>query len=153
MSKVYIPPFKRGDKKTTNDLMETTGGDLNAKKIAELFDKWPEALALGEKMDFVSVCNGNDRSHEIISESLKRNKPISGHMFGREFVSAYAASGVTDTHEAEEKFFTNDLLDAGLWIFLRGGNPKTPWNSLPEAIKSITKFNENKIVMYLNNIN
>jgi len=32
------------------------------------------------------------------------------------------------------------LLDAGLWIFLRGGNPKTPWNSLPEALKAITEL-------------
>jgi len=28
-------------------------------------------------------------------------------------------------------------------IFLRGGNPKTPWNSLPEAIKAITEFDAN----------
>jgi len=74
---------------------------------------------------------------------LKRNLPISGHLFGREFVAAYAASGITDTHEAEEKLFTNDLLEAGLWIFLRGGNPKTPWNSLPEAIKIITELGAN----------
>ena len=94
-------------------------------------------------MDFVSVCNGDPRSHGIIEETLKRNLPVSGHVFGREFVAAYAASGVTDTHEAEEKLFTNDLLEAGLWIFLRGGNPKTPWNSLPEAIKTITELGAN----------
>ena len=41
---------------------------------------------------------------------------------------------------SEEKLFTNDLIDAGLWIFLRGGNPITPWNSLPEAIKIITEL-------------
>ena len=125
----------------TNDKLETAGGDLTAIKTAELYDKWPEILALGEKMDFVSVCQGNERSHSIISETLKRNLPISGHVFGREFVAAYAASGVTDTHEAEEKLFTNDLLDAGLWIFLRGGNPKTPWNSMKEAIKVLTENN------------
>ena len=43
-------------------------------------------------MDFVSVCNGDKRSHSIISETLKRNIPVSGHVFGREFVAAYAAS-------------------------------------------------------------
>ena len=124
----------------TNDKLETAGGDLTAKKTAMLFDNWPEILGLGEKMDFVSVCNGDERSHSIIAETLKRNLPVSGHVFGREFVAAYAASGVTDTHEAEEKLFTNDLLDSGLWIFLRGGNPKTPWNSMKEAIKVITEF-------------
>ena len=124
----------------TNNNLETSGGILTPKKISKLFDKWPEILGLGEKMDFVSVCNGDKLSHGIISETLKRNLPVSGHVFGREFVAAYAASGVTDTHESEEKIFTKELIDAGLWIFLRGGNPKTPWNSLKEAIKAVTEF-------------
>ena len=124
----------------TNDTLETAGGSLDAIKASKLYDKWPEIIGLGEKMDFVSVCNADDLPHSIIAETLKRNLPVSGHVFGREFVAAYAASGVTDTHEAEEKLFTNDLLDAGLWIFLRGGNPKTPWNSIKEAIKVITEF-------------
>jgi adenine deaminase len=124
----------------TNDNLETSGGKLTIEKASKLFDKWPEILGLGEKMDFVSVCNGNKLSHSIIAETLKRNLPVSGHVFGREFVAAYAASGVSDTHESEEKIFTNELMDAGLWIFLRGGNPKTPWNSLKEAIKAVTEF-------------
>ena len=125
----------------TNDTLETAGGSLDAVKASSLYDKWPEIIGLGEKMDFVSVCNAEDLPHSIIAETLKRNLPVSGHVFGREFVAAYAASGITDTHEAEEKLFTNDLLDAGLWIFLRGGNPKTPWNSIKEAIKVITEYN------------
>ncbi len=125
----------------TNDTLETAGGNLNSIKASNLYDKWPEIIGLGEKMDFVSVCNADDLPHSIIAETLKRNLPISGHVFGREFVAAYAASGISDTHEAEEKLFTNDLLDAGLWIFLRGGNPKTPWNSIKEAIKVITEYN------------
>ncbi len=127
----------------TNDNLETAGGDLTPEKTGILYDQWPEILGLGEKMDFVSVCKGENRSHKIIAETLKRNLPVSGHVFGREFVAAYAASGVTDTHESEEKLFTNDLLDAGLWIFLRGGNPSTPWNSLPQAIKSVTELGAN----------
>jgi len=124
----------------TNDTLETAGGSLDAVKASNLYDKWPEIIGLGEKMDFVSVCNAEDLPHSIIAETLKRNLPVSGHVFGREFVAAYAASGITDTHEAEEKLFTNDLLDAGLWIFLRGGNPKTPWNSIKEAIKVVTEY-------------
>ena len=124
----------------TNDTLETAGASLDSIKASNLYDKWPEIIGLGEKMDFVSVCNAEDLPHSIIAETLKRNLPVSGHVFGREFVAAYAASGITDTHEAEEKLFTNDLLDAGLWIFLRGGNPKTPWNSIKEAIKVVTEF-------------
>ena len=127
----------------TNNQLETAGGYIDSKKASFLYDKWPEILGLGEKMDFVSVANGDTKSHEIISETLKRNLPISGHVFGRDFVAAYAASGITDTHEAEEKYFTNDLLEAGLWIFMRGGNPETPWNSLPEALKAVTELDSN----------
>ena len=39
----------------TSAAFETAGGDLTADKIGQLFDKWPEAVALGEKMDFVQV--------------------------------------------------------------------------------------------------
>ncbi len=123
----------------TSSLYETCGGDLTPEKIGGIFDRWPEAVALGEKMDFVQVCTSDERSHGIIAESLKRGRPISGHIYGREFVSAYAAAGVTDTHEAIDKDISDDMLEAGIWIFLRGGPPTTPWHSLPEAIKPMTE--------------
>ena len=121
----------------TSPKFETAGGDLTPGRIAGIFDKWPEAVALGEKMDFVQVCTSDDRSHAIIGEALKRGKPVCGHIYGREFVSAYAAAGVTDTHEAIDKEIADDMLEAGIWIFLRGGPTTTPWHSLPEAIKPV----------------
>lgn len=124
----------------TNDTLETCGGDLTADKAGRLFDKWPEIVALGEKMDFVSVCLSDPRSHSVIAESLKRGKPVCGHVYGREFVAAYAASGVSDTHEAIDRDIADDLLEAGVWVFLRGGPPTTPWHSLPEAIRTITEL-------------
>ncbi|MEM8866942.1 MAG: adenine deaminase C-terminal domain-containing protein [Verrucomicrobiota bacterium] len=119
----------------TSAIFETAGGDLTPERVAGIFDRWPEAVALGEKMDFVQVCTSDERSHAIIAESLKRGRPVCGHIYGREFVSAYAAAGVTDTHEAIDKEISEDLLEAGVWIFLRGGPPTTPWHSLPEAIR------------------
>ena len=124
----------------TSALLETAGGDLTAAKIAALFDKWPEAVALGEKMDFVPVTMGDERSHAIIATSLQRGRPVSGHVYGREFVAAYAASGITDTHEAIDRDIADDMLEAGIWLFLRGGPPTTPWHSLPQAIKTITEL-------------
>ena len=124
----------------TTPELETAGGDLTAAKIAALFDKWPEAVALGEKMDFVPVTLGDERSHAILAASLQRGRPVSGHVYGREFVAAYAASGVTDTHEAIDRDIADDLLEAGVWLFLRGGPPTTPWHSLPQAIKTITEL-------------
>ncbi|WP_375161102.1 adenine deaminase C-terminal domain-containing protein [Bradyrhizobium sp. RDT46] len=124
----------------TSAELETAGGDLTPDKIAGLFDRWPEAVALGEKMDFVPVTMGDERSHAILAVALKRGRPVSGHVYGREFVAAYAASGVTDTHEAIDRDIADDLLDAGVWVFLRGGPPTTPWHSLPQAIRTITEL-------------
>ena len=124
----------------TSPELETAGGDLTAEKIAGLFDRWPEAAALGEKMDFVPVAMGDERSHAILAAALKRGRPVSGHVYGREFVAAYAASGVTDTHEAIDRDIADDLLEAGIWLFLRGGPPTTPWHSLPNAIKTVTEL-------------
>ena len=124
----------------TSAELETAGGDLTPDKIAALFDKWPEAVALGEKMDFVPVAMGDERSHAILAAALSRGRPVSGHVYGREFVAAYAASGVTDTHEAIDRDIADDLLEAGVWLFLRGGPPTTPWHSLPQAIKTITEL-------------
>jgi adenine deaminase len=124
----------------TSAALETAGGDLTPDKIAGLFDRWPEAVALGEKMDFVPVTMGDERSHAILAAALKRGRPVSGHVYGREFVAAYAASGITDTHEAIDRDIADDLLDAGVWVFLRGGPPTTPWHSLPQAIRTITEL-------------
>ncbi|KQO67372.1 adenine deaminase C-terminal domain-containing protein [Methylobacterium sp. Leaf89] len=124
----------------TSPELETAGGDLDAAKIAALFDAWPEAIGLGEKMDFVAVCEGDPRAHAIIQAALERGRPVSGHIYGRDFVAAYAASGVTDTHEAIDRDIADDLLEAGIWIYLRGGPPTTPWHSLPKAIGTILDY-------------
>lgn len=127
----------------TNATLETAGGDLTPEKIGRIFDRWPEAAALGEKMDYVSVALGDERSHGVLAEALKRGKPVCGHIYGREFVAAGAASGISDTHEAIDREIANDFLENGVWIFLRGGNPMTPWHSLPQAIKAVTELGAN----------
>lgn len=124
----------------TSAHFETAGGDLTPAKVGRIFDRWPEAVALGEKMDFVQVAMGDKRSHGVLAEALKRGRPVSGHIYGREFVAAGAASGITDTHESIDREIADDFLENGLWIFLRGGPPTTPWHSLPLAIKTVTEL-------------
>jgi adenine deaminase len=127
----------------TNATLETAGGDLTPDKIGRIFDRWPEAAALGEKMDYISVAMGDPRSHAVLAEALKRGRPVCGHIYGRDFVAAGAASGITDTHESIDRDIADDFLENGLWIFLRGGNPLTPWHSLPQAIKAVTELGAN----------
>ena len=127
----------------TNSRLETAGGDLTPAKIGRIFDRWPEAAALGEKMDYIPVAMGDARSHAILAEALRRGRPVCGHIYGREYVAAGAASGVSDTHEAIDREIANDFLENGVWVFLRGGNPQTPWHSLPQAIKAVTELGAN----------
>ncbi len=127
----------------TGPRFETAGGDLTPRKIGRIFDRWPEAVGLGEKMDFVQVAMGDRRSHAILAQALRRGRPVSGHIYGREFVAAGAASGITDTHEAIDRDIADDFLECGVWVFLRGGPPTTPWNSLPLAIKAVTELGAN----------
>ena len=124
----------------TGPRFETAGGDLTPAKVGRIFDRWPEAVALGEKMDFVKVALGDRRSHSVLAEAIRRGLPVSGHIYGREFVAAGAASGISDTHEAIDRAISDDFLENGVWVFLRGGNPATPWNSLPQAIKAVTEL-------------
>ena len=124
----------------TGPRFETAGGDLVPAKIGRIFDKWPEAVGLGEKMDYVQVAMGDRRSHAVLAQALRRGLPVSGHIYGREFVAAGAASGISDTHEAIDREIADDFLECGVWVFLRGGPPTTPWNSLPQAIKTVTEL-------------
>jgi len=64
----------------TSPALETAGGDLTAEKIGALFDRWPEAVALGEKMDFVQVTLGDERSHAILAAAVERGQPVSCHI-------------------------------------------------------------------------
>ncbi|QSR84357.1 adenine deaminase C-terminal domain-containing protein [Methylacidimicrobium sp. B4] len=124
----------------TNDRMETSGGSIDRHDVARLFDRFSEAVALGEKMDFVAVAAGHPQTHAILGEALRRGRPVCGHIYGEEFVAAYAASGITDTHEAGEAEIALQMLQAGMWIFLRGGPPLTPWHSLPRAIEAVSRL-------------
>ncbi|HXQ81711.1 MAG TPA: adenine deaminase C-terminal domain-containing protein [Opitutaceae bacterium] len=124
----------------TGPRFETAGGDLTPGKIGRIFDRWPEAVGLGEKMDYVQVAMGDRRSHAVLAQALRRGLPVSGHIYGREFVAAGAASGISDTHEAIDRDIADDFLECGVWVFLRGGPPTTPWNSLPLAIKAVTEL-------------
>jgi adenine deaminase len=124
----------------TGPKFETAGGDLTPAKIGRIFDRWPEAVALGEKMDFAKVAMGDRRSHAVLAEATRRGLPVSGHVYGREYVAACAASGITDTHEAIDREISDDFLENGVWVFLRGGNPLTAWNSLPLAIRAVTEL-------------
>ena len=55
----------------THPGLETAGGDLTPEKIGAIFDRWPEAVALGEKMDFIQVVEGDLQAFEDVRSFLR----------------------------------------------------------------------------------
>ena len=69
----------------TSPVFETAGGDLTPAKIGRLFDRWPEAVALGEKMDFVQLCEGDARA---ATPSWPRRSVAGGRSAGMSMVAS-----------------------------------------------------------------
>jgi imidazolonepropionase-like amidohydrolase len=102
--------------------------------------RWPEAMALGEKMDFVPVAMGDERSHAIIAAALKRNRPVSGHVYGRDFVAAYAASASpTRMKPSTATSPTTCWMPASGCSCAAARRPR-PGTACREAIKTITEL-------------
>jgi len=112
----------------TSPQLETAGGDLTAAKIAALFAKWPEAVGSAKKW----TSSGRDgRRAQAMPFSRNTATRLSGfrHVYGREFVAAYGASGVTDTHERDRSPRSPTRLAGSRRLaVLRGGPPTTPWH-------------------------
>ncbi len=106
----------------TSPELETAGGDLTPEKIAGAVRPLAGGRGARREDGFRAGRHGRraqPRHHR--RGAVERGRPVSGHVYGREFVAAYAASGVTDTHEAIDREIADDLLEAGVWVFLRGG--------------------------------
>ena len=82
---------------------------------------WPEAVALGEKMDFVQVAQGDERSHAILAAALRRGRPSAAMSTAANSSPPTRPRASPDTHEAIDCEIADDMLEAGIWLFLRGG--------------------------------
>jgi adenine deaminase len=112
-------------------------------KIAQIFEDWPEAIAIGGRIDFSKLPADDIHVHGALLEALKRNRPLTGSISHPDFVAANAAFGMTDTDDAGNSDMADDCLEAGMWLLLRGGSPGSPWHNLPQAVKAMTELGAN----------
>ncbi|MCS7133849.1 MAG: amidohydrolase family protein, partial [Candidatus Caldarchaeum sp.] len=116
---------------------ETAGAVVGPEEIAEAM-RLEEVIALGEMMNFPGVLAADENVHSEIAETLKAGKLVEGHdsgLLGRE-LTAYAAAGITSTHESVTKRQTLERLRNGMYVYLREGSA---WLDIKDTIRAYTE--------------
>ncbi|MBO3768704.1 MAG: adenine deaminase [Candidatus Brockarchaeota archaeon] len=115
---------------------ETTGAEIGPKEVEELM-KYSNVVALGEVMNYPGVINLEDKMIEEINIALKHNKVVEGHFYGNiKELNAYAASGISSSHESTTKEIGLAKARVGMYVMIREGSA---WKDLKEVIRIVTE--------------
>jgi adenine deaminase len=117
---------------------ETSGAEIGPAEVAEAL-AWPEAIGLGEVMNYPGVVAGEEEVHAKIAAALQAGKVVGGHYassdLGRPF-RAYAAGGPADCHEGTRPEDALARVRQGMRAILRQGSA---WKDLAEGLRAITE--------------
>ncbi|MEG2439935.1 MAG: adenine deaminase [Acetivibrio sp.] len=117
---------------------EDTGSFIGIEEIKEAMS-WDCTVGLGEMMNFTAVNCSDSKVHELIGETLKAGKIVTGHYPVTEVgngLNAYIASGVRCCHESSRAEDALEKMRHGMYAMLR---ESSAWRDLHEVLKSITK--------------
>ena len=116
---------------------ETAGAHLGPEDVEEML-KWDTVIALGEMMDFPGVLSLRNDVISKITAAHKLNKLVEGHdagLLGNNLV-AYAAAGISSSHELTTKRDAIERIRLGMYAYLREGSA---WLDVKETIKAVTE--------------
>lgn len=119
---------------------EDTGSSVGPKDITEMMNL-KECSGLGEMMNFPGIVFSDKKTHEIVGETLKAGKIVTGHYSIPETdkgLNAYIASGVRCCHESTREEDALEKMRLGMYALFREGSA---WHDLQECAKTITKHN------------
>jgi adenine deaminase len=114
------------------------GGAVFGPREVEQAMEWEGVAALGEMMNYPGVLACDDNVHGEIAAALRAGRVVEGHdtsLLGRE-LSAYAASGITSSHESVRKIDAIERVRNGMYAMLREGSA---WLDVRETVKSVTE--------------
>ncbi|MGC8933200.1 MAG: adenine deaminase [Candidatus Methanodesulfokora sp.] len=120
-----------------NPMFETSGAYLGPKEVEEML-KWDGVIALGEMMNYPGVLNFDKEVFEKINAAHKLGKVVEGHdagLLGKE-LAAYAAAGISSSHELTTKMDAVERLRLGMYAYMREGSA---WLDVAETVKAITE--------------
>ncbi len=116
---------------------EDTGSFVGPEDVAKMME-WEEMVGLGEMMNFPGILGSTDHAHDIVGETLKADKVVTGHYSIPETgkgLNAYIASGVRCCHESTRAEDSLAKMRLGMYAQLREGSA---WHDLEEVSKAIT---------------
>lgn len=117
---------------------EDTGSSIGPEDIAETM-KWDECVGLGEMMNFPGILGADKRTHDIVGETLKAGKTVTGHYSLPETgagLNAYIAAGIRCCHESTRAEDALAKMRLGMYAMLREGSA---WHDLKVVAQAVTK--------------
>ncbi len=107
----------------TSPELETAGGDLTPTRSTALFDDGQKRQRSARRwISFLSRW-ATSAAMRSLAAALERGKPVSRHIYAAS--SWQPMQPVAYRHaRSNRRDIADDLLDAGVWIFLRGGPPR-----------------------------
>ena len=104
--------------------LETSGAEFGVEEIEKMLHSIPEAVALGEMMNFPGVLSRSEDVLKKIQATHDARKPVEGHAPGLrgEKLDAYLASGISSDHESESGAEGLEKLRKGMKLMLREGS-------------------------------
>ncbi|MEM3870372.1 MAG: adenine deaminase [Candidatus Korarchaeum sp.] len=120
-----------------NPMFETSGAHLGVREVEGMLS-WDSVVALGEMMNYPGVLATDPEVFGKINAAHKAGKLIEGHdagLLGRE-LTAYAAAGISSSHEMTRKVDAVERLRLGMYAYMREGSA---WLDVKETVKAITE--------------
>lgn len=120
---------------------EDTGSSISPEDVEKAM-KWDEVVGLGEMMNFPGIIYSSDNQHDIVGNTLKASKTVTGHYSLPETgkgLNSYIASGIRCCHESTRAEDALAKMRLGMYAMFREGSA---WHDLKEVSKAIT---ENKV--------
>ena len=117
---------------------EDTGSFVGPEDIRETMD-WDSVVGLGEMMNFPGILSSDKHAHDIVGETLKAGKTVTGHYAMPENgagLNAYIAAGIRCCHESTRAEDALQKMRLGMYAMLREGSG---WRDLHEVVKCITQ--------------
>jgi adenine deaminase len=109
--------------------LETAGANITLEDIRQILE-WPEAIGLGEMMNFPGVLGGDVSVLDKIE--LARGKVVDGHAPGLsgQDLAAYIAAGIGSDHESVALEEAREKLRRGMRIMIREGSAEKNLDAL-----------------------
>jgi len=116
--------------------METAGAELGPEALEAALDRFPEAPALSEMMNFPGVVFADGQVLGKIDAALRRGKPVDGHSPGLSGpdLDAYLGAGIATDHECLTAEEAREKMRRGMWLFAREGSAARNLEALLPAV-------------------